>query len=109
MNRFDEALEHLERAAEGMPERARVFYNLGLTAQAAHRFDEAETALRRAVELEPSNFDAMYALADHYVKRGEYRKALPIAERMIAAEPTNPAGGRIKGQIENALRPDTEN
>jgi tetratricopeptide (TPR) repeat protein len=109
MNRYDEALEYLERAAEGMPERARVFYNLGLAAQAAHRFDEAETALQRAVELAPLDFDVMYALADHYVKRGEYQKALPIAERMLAAEPTNPAGGRIKRQIENALRPDTEN
>jgi tetratricopeptide (TPR) repeat protein len=109
MNRYDEALVYLERAAEGMPERARVFYNLGLAAQAAHRLDEAETALRRAVELAPSDFDAMYALADHYVKRGEYRKALPIAERMIAAEPANPAGGRIKEHIEKALGPGTEN
>jgi predicted CXXCH cytochrome family protein len=104
MKRYDEAVTYLDRAARAMPERARVFYNLGLAAQAANRLDEAETALQRAFELEPSNFDIMHALADHYLRRGEYQRALPLAERMIAAQPNNPAGGYIKGQIENALR-----
>jgi tetratricopeptide (TPR) repeat protein len=64
----------------------------------------AETALLRAVELEPDNLDYLYALADHYVKRGFFSRALPIADRMIAADPSNPAGQNIKSYIENELR-----
>jgi tetratricopeptide (TPR) repeat protein len=104
MNRFEEAAAYLERAARGMPGRARVLYNYGLAAQAAGRMEDAERALERALELEPANYDFLYALADHYAKRGEYRRALPVAERMLAARPDDPAGLAIRERIENALR-----
>ena len=46
----------------------------------------------------------MYALADHYVKRGELRKALPLAERIVSANPENTLGRDLKKHIEEALR-----
>jgi predicted CXXCH cytochrome family protein len=104
MNRYDEAAAYLERASKGMPDRPRVFYNLGLAFQYLGRSGEAEVALRHAVELEPSDVDFMYALADHYVKRGEFRKALPIAERMESTHPENTLGRDLKAHIENTLR-----
>jgi len=104
MGRYEEAAEHLRRAADGMRERARIFYNLGLIQQRLGRSVEAEAALRRSVELEPDNLDYLYALADHYVKRGEFRPALQIAERMIASHPDDQLGHQVKAFAERALR-----
>jgi len=103
MNRYDDAIVYLEQAAKGMADRPRVFYNLGLALQYLGRLTEAETALQRAVDLDPSSFDFMYALADHYVKRGELRKALPLAERIVSADPENTLGRDLKAHIVEAL------
>jgi hypothetical protein len=54
--------------------------------------------------LEPDNIDFLYALADHYMKRGELRKALVVAERMVATQPQNRIGRDIKEHIESELR-----
>ena len=102
-NRYDEAAVYLERASRGMPGRARVFFNFGLAAQAAGRFDDAGRALERALDLAPSDYDILYALADHYAKRGEYGKARPIAGRMIAARPDDPAGRALEERIKNSM------
>ncbi|UCC70996.1 MAG: tetratricopeptide repeat protein [Gemmatimonadota bacterium] len=103
MDRYEEAVEYLERAAQGMPERSRVHYNLGLVQQYLRRLSRAEAALLRAVELEPENLD-LYALADHYVKSGELRKALPVAERMVETHPESSVGRDVKAFIERALQ-----
>jgi tetratricopeptide (TPR) repeat protein len=103
MNRYDEAVEYLQQASEGMPDRSRAHYNLGLVQQHLGRVAEAEAALLRALELEPDNLDYLYALADHYIKRGEPRRALPIADRMIASHPESDVGREIKAYIEQAL------
>jgi len=99
-----EAAAFLEQAATGMPERSRAHYNLGLLLQSLGRRSEAEAALQRAVELEPESLEYLYALADHYVKRGEPRRALPLAERMIAAHPEDPLGREYKAFVEQATR-----
>lgn len=101
MNRPEEALPYLERAAQGMAERSRVHYNLGLLLQSRGRIADAEAALRHALQLEPDNIDYLFALADHYIKRGELDRALPIAERMIATHPEAPVGRDLKAYIES--------
>jgi tetratricopeptide (TPR) repeat protein len=103
MGRYDEAATYLQQAAKGMPDRARVLYNLGLVQQYLGRYDEAEAALRRAVELEPANLDYLHALADHYLRRGDARSALFVAEQMIAVDPHNRLGQELKIISERAL------
>jgi predicted CXXCH cytochrome family protein len=109
LNRYDEAAQHMERAVTGMPEHSRAHYNLGLVQQILGRNAEAEASLLAAVELEPDNLDYLYGLADHYVKLGEYSKALPIAERMIETHPQNPLGREVEALIERALASPLEN
>ena len=58
-----EALAQLEIAAEGMPDHARLFYNLGLLRQRAGDATGARAALLRARELAPEDPDVTAALA----------------------------------------------
>jgi tetratricopeptide (TPR) repeat protein len=103
LNRSAEALPFLRQAAAGMPERSRWRYNTGLLLQQHGMSDEAEFELRAAVSLEPGNLDYLYALADHYIKRGRYVAALAITEMMIAAHPAERMGHDMKAMIERQL------
>jgi tetratricopeptide (TPR) repeat protein len=104
MGQPDDAIRYLRQASDGMPDRARVHYNLGLLEQTLGHLTESEAALRRALALEPDNLDYMFALTDHYVKRGYLPAALGMAERMIARHPENEIGHQMKTQIEAAMR-----
>ena len=103
MNRAAEAVEFLEKAARGLPRESRVHYNLGLLLQQTGEADAAETALRHALDLEPDNLDVLYALADHYIKRGRLSDALPLADEMIRLHPEAAIGRDLKRWIENRL------
>jgi predicted Zn-dependent protease len=63
----------------------------------------AEVALRSALDVEPENIDFLFALADHYVRRGQLQRALTLADRMIALEPDNPIGQQVKDYVEGQL------
>jgi predicted CXXCH cytochrome family protein len=103
LGRYEEAAVYMQQAAEGMPDRSRTFYNLGLIQQYLGRVVEAEASLMRALEAEPDNIDYLYALADHYVRRGELLVALELADRMIAIHPDNELGHQVKAYIEESL------
>jgi len=106
LDRLEEAVEYLGAASDGMPERTRAHYNYGLALQAVGRQAEAEAALLKALDVEPRNYDYLYALADHYVKHQDWRRALPVADRMIEAQPGNRLGSDIRTLAERELRRD---
>jgi Flp pilus assembly protein TadD len=62
-NRLQDAIAHLGRAAELMPQSAGVYADLGGALAEAGRRDEAMTSLRRALELDPANQTARQNLA----------------------------------------------
>ncbi|MDX1814945.1 MAG: tetratricopeptide repeat protein, partial [Thermodesulfobacteriota bacterium] len=99
MNRPEEALRYLGRAAAGIPEGARVHYNYGLMLQRAGRLGEAQRELSRAWELEPSNADLVYALMDHYIKRGQIGRARNLAKTVIARYPETPIGRELRRRM----------
>ncbi len=102
MEQYDQALGYLKKAAKGMPESARVHYNLGLLLQYLGHSVEAESSLLMALELESDNMDYLYALADHYLKRGNLKKAKIIAEKMLAVNPTHRIGQELLKIIESS-------
>jgi tetratricopeptide (TPR) repeat protein len=102
--KYAEAAVYMERAAAGMPKRARVHYNFGLLLQKLMRDKEAEAALQRALSLDPKNFDFLYALTDFYIKRGRLSLAEQMAEKMIAAHPSQPIGHELLEVIQNKNR-----
>jgi len=93
-------LGYLEKAAEGMPDRSRIQYNLGLLLQALKRDPQAEAALQKASSLEPANLDYLYALADFYLKRNRLAEAKKVAEKMVAAHPNQRVGKELLELIE---------
>ncbi len=103
MKKYDQALTYLKKAAKGMPARSRVHYNFGLLLQFLQRDAEAEASLMKAVELDPDSMDYLYALADHYLKRGELKKAKSIAEQMVVKHPVNRIGQDLLKVIERNL------
>jgi Flp pilus assembly protein TadD len=101
--KYAEAAKYLERAASGMPTRARIHYNLGLLLQHLRQDSDAETSLLKAQELEPDNLDYLYALADFYLKRNKLKKARSIAQEMVARHPTQRIGRDMLNIIEKDL------
>jgi tetratricopeptide (TPR) repeat protein len=99
MGKTQDAMSYLEDASAGLPGRARIHYNLGLLYQQQQNMNRAEQKLRKALALEPGSLEFQYALADHYLKRGLFEKARPIAEAMMNMHPENPIGSRIMNFI----------
>jgi tetratricopeptide (TPR) repeat protein len=91
MNRPDEALEYLARASDGLPQRARIHYNLGLLYQQQGQLPAAESKLLQALSVQPENPDFQFALADHYLRRNQPEKALPVVQALARTNPRHPA------------------
>jgi tetratricopeptide (TPR) repeat protein len=102
LQRYDEAATYLQRAADGLPGRPRIRYNLGLLYQQLRQLELAERELSLALESDRRNFDFQYALLDHYLKRGMFERARPIAEAMASMHPQNPVGMQALEYIRQA-------
>ena len=64
----------------------------------------SEEFLLKALKLDTDNMDYLYALADHYLKRGKLKKAQGIAEQMIAKHPGRRIGHDLLKIIERNMR-----
>lgn len=94
-NKYEESAIYLEKAAELISNRPRIFYNLGLIQQYLKQNRKAESALNRAKQIDPTNLDYSYALADHYLKTNQPAKAKQIAEEIKVKFPASGVGEQI--------------
>ena len=101
--RREEALQYLDRAADGLPERPRIHYNRGLLLAQMGRDEDAEAALRTALGMEPASVDYLYALIDFYARRNRPEEALELARRMIEAHPGNRLGYDLRDAIQQRM------
>lgn len=101
--RHVEAVELLRRAAETKPERSQIYFHLARFAGAIGHETEAEVALNTALAMEPDNLEYLYTLASLHVGRGDYGRALQVADRMIATHPGDETGHQVKIYIESLL------
>lgn len=67
--------------------------------QRAGRLGEAQRELFHAWELEPSNADLVYALMDHYIKRGQVERARDLANKVIAGYPESPIARELRRKM----------
>ena len=102
--KYAEAEVHLELAARGLPDGSRAHYNLGLLYDYLGKARQAEASLRRAVEIEPDNMDYLQALAQQYIKQGNFSDAGRITDQMIAKHPEDRRGSELKGFVQRNLK-----
>jgi tetratricopeptide (TPR) repeat protein len=102
LQNYREGVKYLEQASRGLPDRARIHYNLGLLYTHLQNITGAENELRAALLLEPQNLDFQYGLAEHYLKRGLFEKARPIVEDMVSMHPENPIGRQMLSFIQRS-------
>ena len=88
--RPDEARARVEAAIKQQPGNIQA-YQLLLELRATNGADKAELAgiLRRAVDAAPSNLVPRQMLAEHYLRTGEPKEALAVAQSAVAALPDN--------------------
>ncbi len=103
MDRVGEAVDFLGMASYGVPGWGRAHYNYGLALQAVGRVSEAEERLLQALETEPENPDFLFALADHYLRRGQPGRAVEMAARLLSVAPDFPQGQQLLAAARQAM------
>jgi len=98
--RYEAAAGHIGRAAELMPERARVQYNLGLALERIGRDAEAGRALEQAARLAPGDPEIVYALALHLVERGQWSAAREPTRRLVELTRSAPQALELWRRVE---------
>jgi O-antigen ligase/tetratricopeptide (TPR) repeat protein len=88
--------QHMERIAQSNYElqalqvpRVDVFTRLGILYNLERRYIQATAALKQALALNPDQIEALNALAGTYFSQGEYRTALPYAQKVVRLAPKN--------------------
>jgi protein O-GlcNAc transferase len=87
LERYEDAERHYRRAHELAPESAEICANLGNALKALGRLEEAKTYLTKATTLAPGDVRVLRNLIAAEVQQKNYVDAVPLLERLIAAEP----------------------
>lgn len=90
---YDSLLTYSEQAMEMYPEQSIVWFFLGAAQYNAALYDKAAASLEAAIDLRLSKKemynDAMYLLAEAYLKTGRNAESDEMFERLIEADPNN--------------------
>jgi Tfp pilus assembly protein PilF len=95
LNRPDDALVELQRAAEHEPARARYAYVHAVALHSAGRGGEAMTALKDNLARHPGDHDTLQALISFSRDAGDATTALEYAERLSRLMPGDPSLARL--------------
>ncbi|WP_174300092.1 tetratricopeptide repeat-containing sulfotransferase family protein, partial [Caulobacter sp. S45] len=95
-----EALRLYNQVLASAPLHAQAHHGRGLALDALDEAEPARSAYLRAVELAPEYPDALGALANHALRRGELDQARSYAGRALAADFDEPAATLVLASIE---------
>ena len=90
MKRFDEAVEHAERAQRLEPTALYVNTMAGMAYLLAGRVDRARTTWQRVIDLDPRYALASRYMAESYLKEQNYDQVIVILERSLTYTPREP-------------------
>lgn len=97
--KFEKAAKYLELAAKKITENYRIYYNLGLIYQQLKQNKNAEESFLKALDKQSDDPGILHALADHYIKTGEPKKAKRFALELKENFPQNPIGRQLLDYI----------
>ncbi|GAB4117956.1 MAG: hypothetical protein Kow001_17980 [Acidobacteriota bacterium] len=96
--RREQAREAFTRILASHPDESNLHYSYG----ALLLYVDHEAALSqflRDLELNPTNLPALLQVALEYIRRGEFEKAKPFAERAVEVDPSSPSSQFALGQV----------
>jgi tetratricopeptide (TPR) repeat protein len=96
-NRFDDAVQLLDRQVSDTPDFALAHYVLGTAQWRRGAVEQARTAYQDAVRLSPGMIEAWKSLTQLLLSRGEVNSARLYAQRCIQLEPGAAAGHLLLG------------
>ena len=106
--RLSDAEAVFRRVAELWPDNLGAWLELTGTFASVGRLDEAETAARHAVALDNSSAAAQGNLASVLYQGGRSAEALPVIERALELNPSDPINQRIRALVRLALERTSE-
>ncbi len=86
-NNPDQALFHLRRAVEQVPDKADYHFWLGVAYWAGQDPQNEETSYQKALQLDPEFVPAHLYLGHHYLEQGDWQGALDRYHRVLARVP----------------------
>lgn len=90
LDKNDEAVAPLEKAASLMPSGLDVLNNLGSAYMATGQYDRADDTFRRALAVKPDFFDAHYNMGNVAQKRGDHDAAIDSYRKALAINDDDP-------------------
>lgn len=110
MDLLDDALIHLENAAQKYPKDIGILRTFGLVLDMKGRFDESASCFRQAIGIDPlhRNYWLLYSLSEVLRCQHKFAEALPLAEEYHESFPDNQGVlvmlGEVFGKIEGEKR-----
>jgi tetratricopeptide (TPR) repeat protein len=83
------AIACFEQELELAPDRARAYYNLGLSWRIDGQYERAIDAYRRAIELEPTYADIYNNLGNIYLLQERYHEAIELYQQALRYHPSD--------------------
>jgi tetratricopeptide (TPR) repeat protein len=102
--RYTEAADALEKGEKVNPSNRQIYYNLGIIYQYLNNTVKAESSLLKAYSISPDEFDVLYALADFYIKKADYQKAMKFAAEIKQKYPSNQDGIKLLNYLDKILK-----
>src|SRR5579875_42400 len=100
LERYSEAVSHMQRVAEINPNYAGIWFNIGHVYRLQKNYAEAEACFKRAIEQQPDDIRPYSELGSIYLDTRRLSDAYQIVEQGIEA---NPASAHLKALLAGIL------
>jgi predicted CXXCH cytochrome family protein len=97
--RYTDALDQLGRAAELDPNEPHFTYVYGVALQSAGHAEDGRAVWRKALDAHPWEAALLNALLNDALGRGDVAEAAPLAQRLAALQPDDPAITHLSARL----------
>jgi tetratricopeptide (TPR) repeat protein len=103
LNKINESIEWLEKAAQRQPEHSEIYKLLGVNYALGGMLKESEKSFRRSVELDPKNWELHYLLGRSLYETDDLKNAEEAFQRAIEQSPSSVKTWTALGQVQERL------
>ncbi|MCI0423657.1 MAG: tetratricopeptide repeat protein [Acidobacteria bacterium] len=103
LNKINESIEWLEKAARRQPEYPEIYKLLGVNYALGGMLKESEKSFRRSVELDPKNWELHYLLGRSVYEADDLKNAEEAFQRAIEQSPSSVKTWTALGQVQERL------